>query len=188
MSKMSEIRFVSRNKYKLEEFEQLMAARGYSITVVKEAIDELQTEDMDKLIRDKTIKAFKLIGRPLVVEHTGLFLEKLNGLPGGLTQMFWDKLEDDRFAQLFGTPPHNRAIATTVLAYCDGRRIRTFDGSTNGTIAERQRGDRHFQWDTLFVPEGHAETFAQMGLRKNEISMRHEAINKFVSWFENDRT
>ena len=58
-------------------------------------IEELQTIDTDKLVRDKAIKAFEHLGEPLFVEHTGLYLNKLNGSFGGLTQIFWDTLLAD---------------------------------------------------------------------------------------------
>ena len=37
----------------------------------------------------------------MFVEHTGLFIEALNGFPGGLTQLFWDTVGAERVAALF---------------------------------------------------------------------------------------
>ena len=51
-------------------------------------------------MKDKTLKAFVRVGRSLFAEHTGLYLAHLSGLPGGLTQSFWDTLEADRFAEM----------------------------------------------------------------------------------------
>jgi XTP/dITP diphosphohydrolase len=100
-----DIRFISSNPYKLEEFQQLLADHDFEIEVLNLKIFEMQTEDTRSLVEDKAIQAFRRIGRPLVIEHTGLSLASLNGLPGGLTQMFWDRLEADRFSKLFGRSP-----------------------------------------------------------------------------------
>jgi len=178
------IRFVSSNPYKREEFVTLLEDRGYEILTSPLKVYELQTDNTDMLVDDKAIKAFQVIGRPLVIEHTGLSIEKLKGLPGGLTQMFWDTLEADQFARLFGTPPANKAIASTTIVYCDGRKMHKFTGEISGQIVEEPRGDRYFQWDTVFVPEGETQTFAEMGNRKNEISMRRKAVYSFVDWLE----
>lgn len=145
---------------------------------------ELQTDNIDMLVDDKIIKAFKVLGRPLVIEHTGLSINKIGGLPGGLTQMFWDTLEAERFADLFGSPPGNEAVARTMIAYCDGRKIVKFSGEICGCITEKPKGDRYFQWDTVFVPDGETQTFAEMGIKKNEISMRRKAIYNFIDWLE----
>jgi XTP/dITP diphosphohydrolase len=41
-------------------------------------------------------------------------------------------------------------------------------------------GLRDFQWDCVFVPDGYTETFAEMGDRKNDISMRRKALDAFA--------
>lgn len=178
------IRFVSSNPYKRQEFVKLLCNRGYEILTNDLKVYELQTNDIDMLVEDKAIKAFEIIGRPLAIEHTGLAIDKIRGLPGGLTQMFWDTLEAERFAELFGSVPGNGAAARTTIAYCNGRKIEKFTGEIFGHIIEKPRGNRYFQWDTVFVPDGETQTFAEMGLKKNDISMRREAIYKFVDWLE----
>ncbi|HIE1052061.1 TPA: non-canonical purine NTP pyrophosphatase, partial [Escherichia coli] len=44
------------------------------------------------------------------------------------------------------------------------------------------KGPRDFQWDCIFIPDGESETFAEMGDRKNEISMRKKAFDKFKEY------
>ena len=84
---------------------------------------------------EKALKAFKMIGRPLFVEHTGLFIDKINQLPGGLTQVFWDKLQADKFAELFGADVgESKAKAITTICYIDGKNTHIFDGEVEGSI------------------------------------------------------
>jgi XTP/dITP diphosphohydrolase len=141
-------------------------------------IDELQTEDTERLVKDKMLKAFRQVGRPLFVEHTGLYLNHLNGLPGGLTQIFWDRLQADRFAELFGKSSDPTAVAKTVIGYTDARGFYSFNGEVPGRISDTPRGPRDFQWDCVFIPEGYTQTFSEMGEIKNEISMRRLALDK----------
>jgi len=177
ISHMTELRFVSSNEHKIKEATDILAPSSIRIIASPLKIEELQTPDTQKLIRDKVLKAFEVIGRPLFVEHTGLYLEHLGGFPGGLTQVFWDTIQADRFAELFGRlAASNKAKARTAIAYCDGRSIYHFDGEIDGIIADSPRGARHFQWDCVFQPEGHKETFAEMGPAKNDISMRKIAL------------
>ncbi|HFM4266346.1 TPA: non-canonical purine NTP pyrophosphatase, partial [Escherichia coli] len=115
-------------------------------------------------------------------EHTGLYIESLNGFPGGLTQIFWDKLQADKFSQLLGTSENPRLVAKTIIGYCDSMKIYIFEGETQGTISPVPKGPRDFQWDCIFIPDGESETFAEMGDRKNEISMRKKAFDKFKEY------
>ena len=87
---------MSGNENKIQEVHRILAPVGVDIVPVSRKIEELQTQDVDALVRDKLIKAFHEIGRPLFVEHTGLYLRGLNDLPAGLTQIFWDRLEAEK--------------------------------------------------------------------------------------------
>ena len=176
-----EIRFVSRNEGKLAEAQTILNAVGIQVVPSRLEIEELQTTDTAKLVKDKLIKAYRQIGRPLFVEHTGLYLQRLGGLPGGLTQIFWDTLKADRFSELFGTEPDNQAIAKTSIAHCDGRKVNVFCGEISGKIVAFPRGSVEFQWDCVFQPDGYDLTFAEMGEKKNEISMRRKALDALAA-------
>lgn len=174
------IRFLSKNKHKIAEAGAILGPLGVEVIPVAVPINELQTSDVGLMVRDKVLRAFGQIGHRLFVEQTCLYLDALNGFPGGLTQPFWDALEADRFAELFGQGDRRSVTAATWIGYCDGRQIHHFQGEIKGTVAREPRGDRSFQWDCIFIPDGYDETFAEMGERKNEISMRRVALNRFA--------
>jgi len=181
MKKHFEIRFVSGNEHKLLEARTILETANITVHPFKYPIEELQTINTDRLVKDKATKAFEHLGEPLFVEHTGLYLTSLNGFPGGLTQIFWDTLQADRFAELFGAS-ENGVKAKTVICYVDGKRFHIFEGEIEGKIAPIPRGDRAFQWDCVFVPDGYTETFAELGALKNEISMRKRALDSFAAY------
>lgn len=177
-----EIRFVTKNPHKAKEVEAILGDIGVSIVDVNLKIHEIQTENIDDIVRDKILKAFKEIGRPVFIEHTGLYIKSLQGFPGGLTQVFWDKLEAEKFSHLLGSLEETELTAKTVIAFCDSKRIHLFDGEVEGNIAPEPKGNRDFQWDCVFVPKGYVKTFAELGDKKNEISMRRMAFDKFRSF------
>jgi XTP/dITP diphosphohydrolase len=180
-----EIRFLSSNDNKIREAAEILSAARVTVVPINHKLEELQTEDSDKLVRDKALKAFDVVRRPLFVEHTGLRIAHLNGLPGGLTQIFWDTLEADRFAELFGKTADPSVTAETVVGYIDGQRFRSFRGEVAGVIAPEPLGSREFQWDCVFIPHGESETFAEMGeARKNAISMRRSALDALAAYLK----
>lgn len=176
------IRFVTKNPFKAKEVESIIGDIGVSIVHAPIKIHEIQTENIKDIVRDKVLKAFKQIGRPVFIEHTGLYIESLSGFPGGLTQVFWDKLGPDTFSELFGKRENTALKAKTVIAYCDAKNIRIFEGEVSGNISPEPRGNREFQWDCIFIPEGYDKTFAELGEEKNSISMRKRAFEKFSQY------
>jgi XTP/dITP diphosphohydrolase len=178
------LRFLSSNGQKVAEVRAILGPAGIEVVPVERKLDEIQTQDIEQLVRDKCIRAFRLIGRPVFVEHTALYIDALNGFPGGLTQLFWDTVGAERVAGLFGRAD-SRAVARTCIGYCDGCRIHHFEGTIEGAIADKPRGDTG-GWDCVFIPEGERKTFAEMRGKKNDISMRRRALDGFAAFLKGE--
>ncbi|WP_299155009.1 non-canonical purine NTP pyrophosphatase [uncultured Tateyamaria sp.] len=181
---MRALRFLSGNPHKIREVEDILSGIDIEIVAVDYKISEIQTIDVPKLVHGKCIRAFQRVSQPIFVEHTSLKISALNGFPGGLTQVFWDTLQADNVSKLFGSLPDPTVVASTRIAFCDGKRIHQFEGEVEGSIAAEPRGNRDFQWDCVFVPKGETETFAELGDRKNEISMRRRALESFAEFLK----
>jgi XTP/dITP diphosphohydrolase len=179
-----ELRILTKNEHKAREFSDLFAQTKYQIIPDATKIDEIQTEDMRALVKDKVIKAFTKIGRPIFVDHTGLYFSLLNGFPGGLTEIFWNRLRNEGIAKIVGQSSDTKVRAVTLIGYCDGKKVHIFEGEINGNVPNQPRGPEGFQWDPIFVPDGHTKTFAEMGTEKNNISMRRLAIDAFRKHLE----
>jgi len=177
-----DLRFLSGNEYKIREVQSILTTAGAHVVPVDRKVHELQTQDVNELVKDKILKAFEIVGRPVFVEHTGLHLAGLNGFPAGLTQVFWDTLNADLFVTLVKGLSSRKVVARTTIGYCDGRRLHFFNGEISGTVPDAPAGMRDFQWDCVFVPSGYDVTFAEMGDAKNNISMRRVALDKFAAF------
>lgn len=119
---------------------------------------EILNRDIREMVLSKATKAYEIVKVPCLVEHAGLIFSeyKKESYPGGLTQPMWDALADNgRSPKDFVTElkvANRTAIARAVVGYCDGKRVRTFVGETEGTISASPKGKRQFYWDTVFKP------------------------------------
>ena len=140
-----EIYIVSKNPYKQTELRKYLESLDHiCIKEYAKEINEIQTLNVKDLIEDKLIKAFQFVKAPVIVEHTGLFLDELDGFPGGLTQPFWDKVKKDKFCHYFKS---TTLKAKTIIGFCDGKRNHFFEGEIDGTVSNEPKGDDKFQWD-----------------------------------------
>lgn len=163
MSKIIDIVFVTSSAYKTEEnncFHKYCTLKDgtpiaalFNFEIRPLSIKEILDVSIEVMVQDEVVKAYSQIKVPCIVEHAGLIFAgtKSNSYPGGLTKPMWDVLGEDFIKE---TSSANRpATARAVIAYCDGRQVKTFVGETGGKIADRPRGNRRFYWDTVFMPD-----------------------------------
>ncbi len=154
--------FVTINEFKANEVGHYLRGSGADLQVIKYPIQEILNIDLSVVVRDKVLKAYRNLGRPCVVEHGGLRIDALRGLPGGLSKVVWDTV-GDKICSFLEPGDSRAATAQSVVGYCDGQRVHLLVGETRGTVAERSRGDYKFQWDPIFIPDGQDRTYAELG-------------------------
>ena len=182
------IYFVSKNEMKFKEMRELWTNETYHLEAYDETIREIQDSSMEEIVKHKAKEAYKSLFRPVLVEHSGLFLLNYGNLPGGLTQVVWNSLTNggahpESFSNLFAPSGSTPAIAQSVLAYCDGKSVKLFVGEVHGAIIKDSRGTNGFGWDCVFQPDSITPkiTFAEMDdSTKREHSMRTLAMDVFM--------
>jgi XTP/dITP diphosphohydrolase len=169
--------FVTVNDFKAAEVSHYLRPSGVELNVLRHGVQEILNIDLEVIVRDKALKAFKDVGLPCVVEHGGLYIDALNGLPGGLSKVVWDTVGDS-LCGFVKAGDARSATATSVVGYCDGKRLHTFTGETRGSISGSARGAYSFQWDPIFVPDGATLTYGEMGFpEKAKYSQAAKAWN-----------
>ena len=63
---------------------------------------------------------------------------------------------------------------------------KTFKGTCRGRISKSETGNHGFGYDSLFIPDGYSQSFAQLGPKtKNVISHRAKALSKLANFLNN---
>ncbi len=172
--KSKSIYLVTSNKDKFREFRQIL---GIDLKRADLELEEIQAIEVEKVIMSKTKQAFGKIKEPVICEDSGLYFEEWGGLPGALIKLFEENLGYGKICELLSE--NRKALAKTVVSYFNGKNYQSFIGKIEGKIAKTPQGKGGFGWDTIFIPKGFENTFAQMSLeQKNEISMRRIAAEK----------
>lgn len=198
------ITYNSTNKWKQKEIKNFydknnvwFKQNNIEFEFQKIDITELQSGTLEEIVKHKAKEAYRRIRRPVLVEHTCLKITALNDLPNHLTGEIWKILGGYKICEIVKNSWSNHAEAVTMLGYCDGKKVRVFEGSCHGKIASEPRGNSEFQWDTIFIPDGQdfkSQTFAEMtqvyreniNNSKECYSMRTKALDKFLDFLKNN--
>ncbi|MFC6730972.1 RdgB/HAM1 family non-canonical purine NTP pyrophosphatase [Haladaptatus sp. DYSN1] len=177
------LRFVTGNEGKVREAEtyltEPLAQADFDYT-------EIQSDSLAEIALHGAREAFDHLDGddPIIVDDSGLFIDALGGFPGPYSAYVEDTVGVERVWNLTEMEDNRRARFRSVVAYYDGERAETFEGSVRGRIVA-PRGEGGFGYDPIFEHNG--TTLAEMDVEtKNSISHRGRALAKFAEWFSTD--
>lgn len=168
---------VTGNPNKAEEARRIV---GWELETVAVELPEIQSLDLAEVLAAKGEEAWRRVGRPLVVEETGLEVDAMEGFPGPLVRWMLEAMGAEgiaRAARALAAPGEAPGVtARCLLLYVDGERRVTGEGTSRGTLVLPPRGDEGFGWDPVFLPEGERRTFGELpGEVKDRIGHRGRA-------------
>lgn len=153
------ITLVTSNKGKLVEWQRLLPPE-FKLVAADIDLEEIQSLDMEVIIKDKARRAYEKVGGPVIVEDVSAGLDKLGGLPGPFIKFFEIKMGLDVLFQL-AESKGDPATVVAIVAYYDGAKLITARGEVRGTVVSA-RGEQGFGFDKTFVPAGHHKTYGEM--------------------------
>ena len=178
---MENVYLVTGNENKFEEAQKIL---GIDLNFLKMNLEEIQSEDIYKIVKEKAKIAYNAIKRPVIVEDVGFYLECLNSFPGPLVKNMVSSLGPTGIYELVKNYKEKTCVVRCVICYFDGSHFNFFTGDIKGKIV-RPAGKNGFGFDPVFRPDGKKKTFGQMSKeQKNEISHRKIAWNKFKEFLK----
>jgi XTP/dITP diphosphohydrolase len=185
----------THNSGKLREFARLLGG-SFGALVTAGELGLPEPEEIGTTFAENALikaKAAALASQSAALaDDSGLCVTALKGDPG-LYSARWAGPDKDfasamkRVHEALGAAQDRSAyfIAVLALALPDGS-CEIFEGRVDGHIVWPPRGDKGHGYDPVFVPEGHARTFAEMEEEeKNALSHRGRAIAGLLAWLQN---
>ncbi|MFQ5921170.1 MAG: RdgB/HAM1 family non-canonical purine NTP pyrophosphatase, partial [Nitrososphaerales archaeon] len=174
------INFVTSNENKFREVKEILS--GYDIDVQMQQVDivEIQADDLTAIAADKARNAYASLKSDLIVEDDGFFVHSLKEFPGPYSAFVYRTIGNEGILKLMERVEDRRAEFISIIAYCDkSLNPETFVGKVAGKVSETRRGSS-WGYDPIFIPGSHDLTYAELGARKNEVSHRRFALERFA--------
>ncbi len=188
MHKKKSIYYATSNNGKFSEVERYCKnyAPDVAVTQFKYDLPELQNSDQIAVAINKAETAWNLLQKPVLIDDSGLFIDRYRGFPGTMSKYAMHSLGLEGIMRLIDDQEPAQFIVTLAYAWAPGE-IKTFQGICIGhliKVAEIPHKD-HLPYSNFFIPEGHYLPYAQLrGTPAEKIfGPRHKALTHFFDWF-----
>lgn len=155
---MLDVTFITGNQNKADYLAKYL---GEPINHKKLDLDEIQSLDLNEVVERKARDAFEQVKSPVVVDDVSVEFAALGRLPGTFIRWFLDDIGPEAICRLLDGKDRS-AIARCAICYFDGTTLRTFEGTSEGTIAQRPEGTNGYGWDVIFIPKEFLVTSASL--------------------------
>ncbi|MGJ8653824.1 MAG: RdgB/HAM1 family non-canonical purine NTP pyrophosphatase [Opitutaceae bacterium] len=178
------------NAHKVEEFKQLLTGIPFQVVSAKVCGGMPDVEEnggsfvANAQIKAAALRALAPEGAWVMADDSGLEVDALDGAPGVYSARYAgpDATDEDNVAKLLealGDLPKAERTARFRCVLCvidEFGLITHYDGTCAGHISTAPNGESGFGYDPVFIPEGYAQTFAELGdTVKGELSHRAKA-------------
>lgn len=179
----------TRNAHKLEEihsifdFRNLEVMSAFDFPDIPDVVEDGDTFEANAI--KKAVEIARATGCWALADDSGLEVDALDGAPGVYSARYagepcsYEANNEKLLRELQGENDRSARFRTVIALSDPGGSTQTVAGECPGVIIEELRGTNGFGYDPLFVPDGYAETFAELGSEeKNRISHRARALHK----------
>ena len=179
---MQAITFASTNRNKFREVLSILAAHNISVDFAETNLVEIQSDSHEEIVMEKAKKAFLQVGRPVIVEDDGLFVNAMKGFPGQYSSYAFKTIGNTGIMKLLAESADRSASFRSLIAFYDGKCLSISEGCVDGKISDKIT-EGGWGYDPIFVPAGTSLTFAQLKEKKSEYSHRKKALDDFARWY-----
>ena len=185
-----ELVVATRNRHKTREIQHILGPE-FKVRDLRPHPDVSEIREsgtsFEENARLKALTASRQLPALVIADDSGLEVDALGGAPGiysaryaGANATDKDKIDKllRELARVRATDEGRRARFRCVVALArNGDLLGIFEGTVEGRIADKPRGDSGFGYDPIFVPDGFEQTFGELPREvKNTISHRAKAI------------
>ncbi len=188
---MKRLVFSTGNAHKFETGQNVLKTHGIALEQATFEIDEIQGEDPELIARDKVLKAFEIVKRPVLVSDDSWNIPGLNGFPGPYMKSINHWFTVDDFLNLTRPLQDKTIILKQLLVFTDGTITKIFATEARGTLLPEPRGKNGLPSQLITTMEGDdGKTIAEMNSTiTRQTDRRTVAVwHDFGRWYAETRS
>jgi XTP/dITP diphosphohydrolase len=185
------------NTHKTKEIGQILGS-GWNVRDLTTLVDAPKVEETGSTFAEnaalKAVAISESFPELVLADDSGLAVDALNGEPGVYSARFAgeDATDAQNRSKLIGVLKTLPAREFPARFQCEmvlaskGEIQGSFSGTVEGIVVPCERGDHGFGYDSMFIPAGYSQTFAELPSEiKNSLSHRARALAQVVAFLQN---
>jgi len=183
------IYYATTNAGKFDEVKRYLSEHEPAIDLqqLDQDLPEIQSVDQKAIAVDKAEQAWKSLGKPVLVDDSGIYFDHYDNFPGTLSKFIFYGIGFEGLLKL--TEDDNRATKRLYMVYKNSDQGHyVFEGICKGLIVRPKNFDSHpkLPYDAIFMPVGSDKTMALMRGTEEEkkYSYRLQALRKFLEFYK----
>ncbi len=173
------ITLVTGNKNKEAEFKAFIS----ELEVVNAEYPELRADEPCEISKIAAKTLADMLGKTIIVEDSGLFIDALNGFPGTSTKYITKRIGNKGILKLMKGEKNRKCQYKSAIGYCEpGKMPICFQGVQEGKISEKEKGKNGWGNDFIFMPKGKTKTYSELKKPNEPGEFRIQSINKLKEY------
>jgi non-canonical purine NTP pyrophosphatase (RdgB/HAM1 family) len=180
--------FVTGNARKFRDLQAACAPFDIPVEQLALPVVEIQSHDPEEIAAAKAKQAYKLAGRPVIVNDTYWNFIALRGFPGAFMSYVTEWLRPEDFLTLMKDKTDRTVSCTDTLVYYDGKRSKVFGQTTWGKVATAVQGNGQSISQVVII-DGEQKTIAEVEEREGRscIDPDNNLWVDFAKWYKLQR-
>jgi len=182
---MHNLHFVTGNEIKFRLADTV--CRRFNVNLEQVALDipEMQADDGEPVARDKALRAFELLQKPVVVTDDSWIIPGLNGFPGPYMKFMNNWFTPEDWLRLTGSLEDRRIILRQIAVYQDADQQKVFTVDIEGLLLDEIRGQSKYSHNTIFSMDNGEHSDAELDmLGKTGSDHRKTVWHEVAAWIQ----
>lgn len=183
---MSKIYFATTNEIKFKSGQEACKKHGLELEQIFIEVDEIQSEDPQKIIKDKITKIFQSVKHPVLVSDDSWSIPALNGFPGPYMKSVNHWFTGQDWVNLMKSHINKSIFLNNLLAFTDnGMDITTFEGTAERIFLEKPSGKPGIPVLQATSLPGHKKPLNEMWEEDSKPIIRSKHVwDDFANWYK----
>jgi XTP/dITP diphosphohydrolase len=159
---MNALTFVTGNSIKFKSAQRICGSYDIALQQFSMDIPEIQSHESEAIARDKALRVYEQLKRPIIISDDTWLINGLRGFPGPYMKFVNDSFTADDWLRLTAPLQDRGIILRQIIIFQDGDKQQLFSTDIPGVLLDKIRGKSVYPHNTIMSFDGGRQSIAEM--------------------------